>query len=357
MTIVVKHSASYNTRSPSRLRRQKLVPIIGVITVAFVLTMLWQGSYPVTFADLLRSLAGLRAADPVAAFIVQTFRLPRVLTAWMIGAGLGISGAMMQAITRNPLAEPGILGVNGGASVAALLVILFAPSAPKIVISIAAFLGAAAATVLLFALVPRRRISGLRLLLTGVAISSLLTVITQILFLVNSVFLFARIDYFRSLSWLVGGLVGWVTWQQFWMLFPWLAAFVPWSLLRARDLNLLALGDELAIGLGIGLRRQSSVMIAMSAAICAACVAVAGPVSFLGLIAPNVARYLLGSWQPRVLPASLMIGGVLMVTADLLSHVIAPWWDIPCGLLIAACGGPFLLLAIVRSRMQRRRAR
>jgi iron complex transport system permease protein len=275
----------------------------------------------------------------------------------VVGAGLGTAGAILQAVTRNPLAEPGILGINSGASVAAVLVILFIPKASEAAISLAAFLGAGFVCLLLFSMVPRRRISGLPLLLTGVAISSLLMAITQILFLINSIYSLAQLDYFRNLAWLMGGFVGWVTWQQLWMVLPWLVVLLPWSLIKARDLNLLALGPEPSVGLGMRLERQTALLMATSAAICAACVAVAGPVSFLGLIAPNAARFLLGSWQPRVLPAALMIGGFLMVTADLASHAIAPWWDIPCGLLIAVCGGPFLLVGIMRSRKRGRDGR
>jgi iron complex transport system permease protein len=351
----VTPSAIIPTITAQKARPALMLFVIGGFTLIFVYIMLERGSYPVTIVDLFRVLAGLPAADPQAAFVVYTFRLPRILTAWMIGAGLGLSGAMIQAVTHNPLADPGILGVNGGASVAAVAVIVFLPSASPLVVSMAAFAGAAVACLLLFSLVPHRRIAGLPLLLAGVAISALLTALMQILLLMNAALDLNRtMGYFQNIAWLVGGWTGQVTWKQFWVLAPWLAVLMPLSLFKARELNVLALGEEPAIGLGVPVQRQTVIFILLSAAICAACVATVGPLGFVGLIAPNMARSLLGSWQPRVLPASLMIGGLLMVSADLLARLIAPWWDIPCGMVVAALGGPFLLVAIMKRQLRQR---
>jgi iron complex transport system permease protein len=294
----------------------------------------------------------LPTADPKAGYVVRDLRLARVVTAWLVGAGLGLSGAIVQALTRNPLAEPGILGVNTGASLAALSAMLFVPSLNPILIQPVAFAGVMSTAILLYAVTPHGGLSSPRLVLIGIALFSILSTVLNILMVYGQQVLWNwDVDFGK---WLRGSLFA--SWPEIVRLALALALLAPAALFLARALNVLSMGDEVAIGIGSRVERQRLLLMLVAAALAAVCVAAAGPIAFVGLLAPNLARRLVGAWQPRVLPAAMMIGAVLLTVADLAGRMLFAPKEVSASLVVAMFGTPFLVTLLVRAQRQRMRA-
>jgi iron complex transport system permease protein len=326
--------------------------ILAATSVIAFLIALSYGSYPVSISDIVRSLVGVPASDPKADYVVRDLRLARVLVAWLVGAGLGISGAIVQGLTRNPLAEPGILGVNTGASLAALSVILFVPSVSPSLLPLVAFAGAMLTAGLLYVSTPRGGLSSPRLVLIGIALFSILSTILNVITVYGRQVLWNW--NFDSMKWLQGSLAA--SWPELGRLSVCLAVLVPLALLSARDLNALAMGEEVAVSVGSRVERHRIVLMLIAAAIASVCVATAGPIAFVGLLAPNAARRLVGTWQPRVLPVSAMLGAVLLTFSDLAGRALFAPKEISATLIVAMIGTPFLVYLLVRTQRQRMRA-
>lgn len=326
--------------------------ILAAASAAVFLLALCCGSYPVSVSDMVRSLIGSPTFDPKADYVVRDLRLARVLLAWLVGAGLGTSGAIIQGLTRNPLAEPGILGVNTGASLAALSAILFIPGLSSSLLPVIAFAGAMATAALLYVSTPRGGLSSSRLLLVGIALFSILSTILNVLTVYGREVLWNW--EFDSAKWLMGNLVA--GWPELLRLALCLAFLIPLALFTARDLNALAMGEEVAISIGGRVQRQRLLLMLIAAALASICVATAGPIAFVGLLAPNAARQLVGSWQPRVLPASAMLGAVLLTLSDLAGRLLLAPREISATLVVAMLGTPYLVYLLVCTQRQRMRA-
>jgi iron complex transport system permease protein len=333
----------YDLHSPSQHKtRMALIWLTALALIFFVLTISY-GEYSIDAVSLIRCLLHVRVSDPNVKWVIFTLRMPRVLIAWMVGAGLAISGAILQALTRNPLVEPGILGTNGGASIAAVTVIVFWPAANIFVLPLAAFGGALASLALLYLVVLRRHPSTAQLLLAGIALSALLSAATNML-----------LTYAHGLSleqvffWFAGSISA-KSWPQLWPVASLLLLLVPLSLAMASSLNVLEIGDSFAVSLGIRLGRQRCLLLLIAAALAGVCVATAGPISFVGMMAPNAARRLVGAWQQRIIPVAAMIGGVLVASADLAGRAVSRTSEIPCGLVTAIFGGIYLYFLLAHT--------
>lgn len=281
--------------------------------------------------------------------IIWQVRTPRVLLAFVVGAGLAVAGAVLQAVVRNPLADPYVLGVSSGASLAAVAVLTLGPVAaagfvPAVGVSGAAFLGALLTLALVIALGRRQRqLDPYRLLLAGVALSYLFQAGTSYLQLrVGSNQLAA------VLFWLLGTVSG-ADWDKLGL--PALVVVSSTVLLiaKARQLNALLLGDEAAASLGVPVSRLRTQSLAVAAALTASVISVAGGVGFVGLIAPHCVRLLIGSNHRRLLPMTALLGGVFLVLADLLSRVLAAPLELPLSIVTAIAGVPFFLILLRRS--------
>ena len=281
-------------------------------------------------------------ADATSNVIVRDIRAPRVLLAGMVGASLAMAGAMLQGVTRNPLADPHILGISGGAGLVAVVCIVFLPNLPAGVVQPLAFAGGLTGGGLAYVMAWRGGASPARLALAGIAVTSILTAITSAV-LVTSAFS-AQI----GLRWLIGGLLG-RSWQDFRLLAPYFVVGGVAALAMARQLNVIALGDELATSLGQRVERTRLALAGTAALLASSAVSIAGLVGFVGLIVPHVVRLVIGNDYRFLLPASALFGAVLLVVADTAARTVLDPRELPVGVLTAVMGGP-VFIALVRLR-------
>jgi iron complex transport system permease protein len=289
--------------------------------------------------------------------IVHDVRLPRVLLAAMVGASLAMSGAILQGVTRNPLADPHIFGISAGAGLVAVSFVVLAPTLANerttidlfgvhafavTVVQPLALLGGLTGGGLAYAMAWRGGVSPVRLALAGIAVTSILTAITSGV-LVTSAFS-AQI----GLRWLIGGLQ-FRSWDDFNLLWPYFVVGTAVALVMARQVNVIALGDELATSLGQRVERTRFILAATAALLASAAVSIAGLVGFLGLIIPHLVRLVIGNDYRYVIPASALFGAILLVLADTAARTVLDPQELPVGILTAVMGGPVFIL-LVRSR-------
>ncbi|MDA0352669.1 MAG: iron ABC transporter permease [Chloroflexi bacterium] len=277
--------------------------------------------------------------DSAARQIVWQLRVPRVLVAALVGANLSVAGVLLQGVTRNPLAGPHVLGLSAGAGFATITVVVAAPGTPIELVAPAAFLGAIAAAMVVYGLAWRGGISPVRFALSGVATAALFTALSTAV-LANS-------DLFtqRVLSFLAGGLFA-RNWDDARQIAPYTFALGATSLAVAGALNVLALGDDVARGLGMQVERMRLLLVVLAAGLTGSAVAVSGMLAFVGLVVPHGARLLVGSDHRRSAPLAALLGASLLVLADTLSRVVIAPAEIPVGILTAVIGAPVFLLLI-----------
>lgn len=275
--------------------------------------------------------------------ILTDLRLSRVLVAILAGAGLGLAGAMIQGVVRNPLASPDIIGVTGGAGLAATALLLLFPGVAFGWMIPAAIVGALLTMALMLWLVRNQDLNPARLVLVGVALSAWLGALIDWLLVSHPYQVNA------ALVWLTGSLWG-RGWDHVAVLLPWLLVLFPLALMMALRLDLLALGDEAAEGLGANVLQTRKLALLLSVALAAVSVAVCGAISFVGLISPHLARLLVGGSHRRLIPATAMIGAVLVLLADILARTLAPPIELPAGVLTSLIGAPYFLFLLTRYR-------
>ncbi|MGF1470346.1 MAG: FecCD family ABC transporter permease [Rubrobacteraceae bacterium] len=329
---------------PVDLRAIAVIILLGLVTLAAMVLNVGTGEYPISPLNVVRTVLGLEVPDGNYEFVVNTLRLPRVIVALLVGVGLGISGAILQGLTQNDLAAPDVVGVNAGASLAAVTLIVAMPSVPVAFLPPAAFGGALLVAVALYLLAWKGRSSPLRLILIGIGLGAIATALTTVMIVFGDI---RQVS--QALIWLTGSVYG-RGWEHIWPLLPWLLIFVPLAFLYARHLNALNLGDEPAVGLGVKVERERALLLLASVALAGAAVATAGTIGFVGLIAPHVGRMLVGPSHGGLLPAAAMTGGMLVVVADLAGRSAFGVVEIPCGIITSAIGAPFFLYLLYRNR-------
>lgn len=269
--------------------------------------------------------------------IIQEIRLPRVLGGAMVGASFAVAGALMQGMTRNPMADSGLLGLNAGACFMLAVCMAFLPNLPYMYTILYCFAGAALGALLVLGIsaLGRGGLSPLRLVLAGAAVSALLVALAE------GVALYFHIG--QELAFWYAGGISTTKWFQLKIMFPWVGGAIIGAMLLARSVTLLSLGDDVAMGLGqrTGLVKLLGMIIVLILAGCA--VSVVGAVGFVGLIIPHVTRFLVGVDYRWIIPCSAILGSLLMVAADLAARMINPPYETPVGALIALIGVPFFL--------------
>jgi iron complex transport system permease protein len=283
-------------------------------------------------------------ADPAhpAHGILWTVRLPRVAAGILVGGALGVAGALLQAVVRNPIADPGILGVTAGAGLGGLLAICLWPEHPALVPALAFLGGLGAVSALLTAAWGGGRVSGpLRIVLSGVAIQAILFSLIALV-----TFFFAdRAPAFVSFT--IGSLNG-LGWRDAALILAPVLVGSGLALLSTRALNLLLLDDDSAAGVGLSVRRSRIAASCLAALLAAAAASVAGLVGFVGLVVPNWVRVLVGPDHRVLLPLSLLAGAALLVLADTAARTLAAPLELPVGALLALVGGPYFLFVLWR---------
>ncbi len=340
-------------RVPFSFKLDRRVPLMAALLLFFTFIVLIMsinhGAYHMTPLDVVQTLTGTLPADHPDyrnfVLVVHTFRLPRILVAFLVGAALAVSGAIMQAITRNPLAEPGILGVTAGAGLAAVILIVWLHEVSLTILPLVAFVGAIlTAAVVYFLAWKQGSASPVRLILIGVAIASILGSITTFSLVFGQIN-----DVQQAYVWLTGSVYG-RNWDHVRALVLWMSVLMPLAFFGARSLNALNLGDEIATGFGVRVERQRALLLVISVGLTAAAVTVAGTIGFVGLIAPHITRRLVGPAHEGMLPITALVGGALLVLADLIGRwVIAPS-ELPIGIITALIGAPYFLFLLVRYR-------
>ncbi|MDT0655618.1 MULTISPECIES: FecCD family ABC transporter permease [Staphylococcus] len=272
-------------------------------------------------------------------FILVEYRIPRMILGILVGAALAISGAVIQGVVRNPLASPDVIGITKGASLAAVIVIIVFPAAPLFVLPFASFVGAMVISIILSLLISFKGVKGSQLALIGMAIGAIAMALVQYL-LIRS-----PMEANIALVWLTGSLFG-RNYQHIISILPWLIVAIPVIMLYSRKLDLLHLGEDVATSLGTHVKRTKMILLVAAVMLAGAAISVAGGLSFLGLIAPHIARSIVGHKHVHIVMMSGLIGGLLMVFADGLARMIAPPLDIPVGVLIAIIGAPYFLYVL-----------
>ncbi|NEP59145.1 MAG: iron ABC transporter permease [Symploca sp. SIO2G7] len=321
-----------------------LLLILGILTLVTLIISVGYGEYPVPLLDVVRTVLGLQTNNADYAFIVNTLRLPRVLVALLVGVALAIAGTITQGILRNPLAAPGIIGINAGAALAAVTLIIVTPNISVSVLPIAAFVGGLTVFMLIYLLAWNGGSSPIRLVLVGIGFSLMTGAITSILTTFGNINAVSR-----ALVWLAGSVYG-SSWKEVNTLLPWLIMLIPVSIIMARDLNVLNMGDDIARGVGIPLEWRRGLLLVTSVALAGAAVATAGTVGFVGFIAPHIARRLVGPSHEGLLLTAAMTGGLLVLVADLIGRSLFAPIELPCGLITSAIGAPYFLYLLIRKR-------
>lgn len=315
---------------------------VALLAAAALVVTLGLGEFAIAPQDVARTLVGEGSGRHD--FIVLELRLPRALVAFTVGVALATSGAILQALTRNPLAAPEIVGVAAGANVAAVVVIVYAPTIPIGLLPAIAFAGALATSALVYVLSWRRGSSATRLILVGIGITAVgYALVTAVISTVDELIHASQLVVFTAGSVFATG------WSELAVLAPWVAVLVPLAVAATRHLDALRLGDDVARALGARIERTRLALVALAAALAGAAVAIAGPVSFVGLMAPHIARRLVGSAHISVLPVSALVGGTIVIVADALARTLFAPIDIPVGVMTAVVGAPYLIFLLYRT--------
>lgn len=316
---------------------------LAVLGVVVAILGVLAGATTLAPGDVWSALAG---ADTPGAIIVRDIRFPRVLLGFLVGGGLGITGAALQAIVRNPLADPYLLGLSGGAGLGAVLAMAMRPGSPWVV-PVAAFVGALGAVTLVYRL-GRAAGGGTRLeprvlVLGGVAVGSFAgAIMTAVLALSPAA------ELRNAFLWLLGGL-GAASWSTVVLFGAYAVVPALLLLLRARDLDLLALGEEPAQYLGTDIERAKRLVYGTASLLTAASVAVCGVIGFVGLVIPHLTRRLVGPLHRVLLPAVFVTGGTLLVGADLVARTVARPIELPVGVVTALVGVPVFAMLLRRT--------
>lgn len=285
--------------------------------------------------------------------VLLDIRLPRLLLGILVGAGLAVSGALMQGLFRNPLADPGLVGVSSGAGLAAVLVIVLGGTvlAPLTAalglygLQVSAFLGGLAVTFLLYRIATRSGVTDIAtMLLAGIALAAIAGAIMGVMVFI------ASDNQLRDLSfWNLGSLAG-ATWQKVLATLPFIALAIFVGIRLARPLNALTLGEAAARHMGVGVERTKQLIIVSVALATGASVAVSGGIGFVGIVVPHLVRLVIGPDHRYLLPASALLGASFLILADTLARIIVVPAELPIGIVTAAIGGPFFLYILLRRR-------
>ena len=314
--------------------------LITAAAVAGFFFALTNGSVEISSAQVFSTLAGSTELDETRRQILENIRLPRAIVAMLVGVNLSLSGAILQAVMKNPLADPHIIGISSGAGLFGIFVLMIFDDAGKIMTP-AAFVGALLAAALIYVLAWRDGIRPIRVILAGVAVSAFLGAG------ISALLIFAGDKVHGALLWMVGGLSA-RSWQHVWLLLPYSIAGTVATFLAARHLNVLQLGDEVATGLGLRVNFVRSLLTAVAALLAASAVCVAGLLGFVGLIVPHTARLILGSDYRILLPGAAFLGAATVTISDTVARTIFAPTELPVGILTAFLGAPFFLYLLRR---------
>ncbi|CAN7288642.1 iron ABC transporter permease [Pararhizobium sp. LjRoot235] len=340
----------------SRLAQLLILALVALATTMFAASIM-TGAADASVGNVLRWLFGVDGAEPALSardrIIILDIRLPRAVMGLLVGASLAVSGTIMQGLFRNPLADPALVGVSSGASLGAVLMIVLGSSLFGALfdvfrfyaLPVAAFLGGLFTTLLLYRIATRSgQTSVATMLLAGIALAALANAVTGVLIFI------ADDKQLRDLTfWGLGSLAG-ANWTKIFSAAPIILVSLAVVPFLARGLNALTLGEAAAFHMGIPVQRLKNSAIVSVAASTGASVAVSGGIGFVGIVVPHVLRLIIGPDHRYLLPASALLGGTLLIFADMIARTIVPPAELPIGIITAFAGAPFFLWILLRGR-------
>lgn len=317
--------------------------LILLIIVMFFMT-LGTGVINISPLDVIRTLLG--SGTDRQELVLFEFRLPRITLALLIGTGLAVSGAILQSITQNDLAEPGILGINTGAGFAVVLFIFFLQDLMGNVFSVLvmplfALMGALLAALLIYVLAWKNGVSPIRLVLVGIGINAGFSAALVILQLKMN-----PQDFRQATVWLSGDIWS-ANWTFVLALLPWILILVPYALQKSNTLNVLNLGDDIAGGLGSKVENDRRLLLIIAVALAGASVAAGGAIAFLGLVVPHIARRIIGPLHQYTIPISALMGGLLLMVSDTIGKNLLTSMEIPVGIVVAILSAPYFVYLLI----------
>ncbi|MGO4698017.1 FecCD family ABC transporter permease [Paenibacillus sp. 2TAB26] len=319
-----------------------ILAILSIVLIALSILCLSIGGVSIPIKEIFLSLLGKNKEG--SDLIIMQFRMPRIVAAVLVGAALAVAGAVLQGVIRNPLASPDLLGVTGGASVAVVAFMTLFTGYSVHWIPFIAVAGAFVIAALNYSLAWKNGVSPFRLVLIGIGISTAMGALTIFLLISGPAYLAAQV-----LNWMTGSIYG-TSWKYIEVLWPWVAIFIPLSILYAKELNVQSLGEATAIGLGSRLQLSRMILLFYSVALAGAAVGIAGTISFLGLLAPHMARKLIGHSYKLVIPVSALLGAMILLLADLAGRTLFQPLDIPAGVFTAGIGAPFFMYLLFKRK-------
>ncbi|MDL4842145.1 FecCD family ABC transporter permease [Aquibacillus rhizosphaerae] len=322
---------------------------LTVLTMLFVLTGIFLvisvgvGSTIISPIEAMKTLFGYGFDQHT--MIIVDLRLPRVTIAILVGAAMAISGGILQGVIRNPLASPDIIGISGGAAFAAVTFITYFSETLSIKwLPLAAFLGALSISIIIYSLAWKKGVTPIRLVLVGIGISTITSSLTTLM-IVLSPYSAASQAYI----WLTGSIYG-SSWEDVIALLPWLIIFIPLAFICGRSINVQELGDDMARSLGSHVQLHRGILVIISVALAGSAVSIGGAIGFVGLIAPHIARKIVGSSFGSLLPVAALIGSLIVILADTVARTAFLPLDIPAGVFTAGIGAPFFIYLLYRNK-------
>ena len=308
----------------------------SLVTVLLLIASIASLSIGAVFINPFEAVSSLFTQNN---FIINEYRAPRMFLALIVGSSLAISGALIQGVVRNALASPDVIGITKGASLSAVTIIMLFPSAPLFILPFGSFAGALIISMILTILISKFNVKGSKLALIGLAIGAICTAIVQYMLIRNP------LDANTALVWLTGSLYG-HSMSNVWVILPWFIVALPVIFYYCHQLDILTLGDDIAIALGTKVKKVKAILLFLAVILAGASISVVGGLSFLGLIAPHMARQLVGHKHKHITFMSGLLGALILMISDSLARVIHPPIDIPVGVIVAIVGVPYFLFLL-----------
>ncbi|MDH5162409.1 FecCD family ABC transporter permease [Heyndrickxia oleronia] len=330
------------------VKKQRIILCILLVLIIMTIVLgMGIGDASLSYDRLLPTLFG--KGSFTEEFILFSIRLPRIIITLLAGIALALSGAILQGITRNDLADPGIIGINSGAGVAISIFFLFFPievGSFVYMLPLLAFAGALVTAILIYIFSYQKNIGlqPVRLVLVGIGFSMALS---GVMILLISSAEREKVDFISK--WLAGNIWG-DDWPFIWAFLPWLLILIPYTLFKSNRLNILSLSEPVAIGVGISLEKERITLLLTAVALAASAVSVTGGISFIGLMAPHIAKSLVGPRNQLFIPVAIMIGGWLLLVADTIGRNIIDPSGIPAGIMVALIGAPYFMYLLLKKQ-------
>lgn len=331
---------------PALVKKQRLiVGLLFLLILATAVISMGMGYSSLSYDRLIPTLFGQGTFKED--FVLFSIRLPRMLITLLAGMALALSGSILQGITRNDLADPGIVGINSGAGVAIAVFFLFFPiEAGSFVymLPFVAFLGALATACLIYAFAYSRTtgLQPIRLVLIGIGFSMALS---GVMIIIVSSAERAKVDFIAK--WIAGNVWG-ADWPFIWAVVPWLAILIPFTLYKANRLNVLTLSEPVAVGVGISIEKERITLLLAAVALAASAVSVTGGIAFIGLMAPHIAKAMVGPRHQMFIPVAILTGGWLLLLADTIGRNLVDPDGVAAGIMVALIGAPYFMYLLLK---------